>query len=245
MTVFSYSGTELAALAGAHNYYRWVLRRFAPYLGRRIVEVGAGVGTFSRLLLDESRPSRLVLVEPADNLAPLLRSRFDGDPRVAVVHGYLEDVPPDVSADAIVGVNVLEHVADERAFLDAAARALTPDGFLLVLVPAGPWLFGALDEEFGHFRRYTRGTLEQALGISGFRLRAVRYHNFPGIVAWFLMGRVLRQRTLPPRAVARYDRFVVPWLSRLEDVWRPPFGQSLVAVASKVATKAERRPHRP
>src|SRR5262249_45597852 len=77
MTVFSYSGTELKALAGAHNYYRWIFRRFAPYLGPRIVEVGAGVGTFSRLLLDESGPSRLVLVEPADNLAPLLRSRFD------------------------------------------------------------------------------------------------------------------------------------------------------------------------
>src|SRR5262245_10114549 len=156
MTVFSYSGTELTALAGAHNYYRWILRRFAPYLGRFLVEVGAGVGTFSRLLLDESRPRRLMLVEPADNLAPLLRSRFDGDSRVEVVHGYLEDVPPDVVADAIVAVNVLEHVADERAFLDAAARALAPEGSLLLLVPAGPWLFGALDEEFGHFRRYTR-----------------------------------------------------------------------------------------
>jgi SAM-dependent methyltransferase len=245
MTVFSYSGTELTALAGAHNYYRWILRRFAPYLGRRIVEVGAGVGTFSRLLLDESGPDRLVLVEPADNLAPLLRRRFDGDRRVEVVHGYLEEVPPDVGADAIVAVNVLEHVADERAFLHAAARALAPDGFLLVLVPAGPWLFGALDEEFGHVRRYTRATLEQALDATGFRPRAIRYQNFPGIMAWFLLGRVLRRRTLPPGAVARYDRFVVPWLARLEEVWRPPFGQSLVAVASKVAPSGERRPYRP
>jgi SAM-dependent methyltransferase len=235
VTAFSYSGTELGALAGARNYYRWILDAFAPHLGGCVVEVGAGVGTFSRLILDEASPSRLVLVEPATNLAPLLRSRFAGDPRVDVVHGYLEDVPPSTRASTIVLVNVLEHVEHDQSLLESAARLLAAHGTLLVFVPAGPWLLGTLDAEFGHHRRYTRGTLTRALRATGFRIHRLRYFNLPGVLGWFVAGRLLRRRTLHPQDVARYDRWIVPWLARLEAMYRPPFGQSLVAVAGRMA----------
>jgi SAM-dependent methyltransferase len=238
-TGFSYSGTELGALAGAHNYYRWILGTFAPHLQGCVVEVGAGVGTFSRLILDEATPSRLVLVEPAANLAPLLRRRFANDDRVDVVHGYLEDVSPATRADAVVLVNVLEHVEHDRSLLDTAARLLVPHGALLVFVPAGPWLLGTLDTEFGHLRRYTRATLRRLLKATGFRVHHLRYFNLPGVVGWLLAGRLLRRRTLDPRDVARYDRWVVPWVARLEAMWRPPFGQSLVAVAARGARQAD------
>jgi SAM-dependent methyltransferase len=230
---FSYSGTELTALANARNYYQWIFHGFAPSLGRRTIEVGAGVGTFSQLLLRHPALESLVLVEPAANLFPILQARYAKEPRATLVHGYLEDVPESVAADCIVAINVLEHIADDTGFLSTVRARLVPGGNLLLLVPAGPRIFGTLDAAFGHYRRYTRNSLSSALQKADFRVDSLRYFNFPGILTWYLAGRVLRKRTLLPRDVALYDRWVVPWLSLLESVWRPPLGQSLMAVVAR------------
>ena len=229
----SYSGDELVALSGATNYYTWILRHFAPHLGRRIIEVGAGVGTFSEFLLRVAAIETLILVEPADDLFPLLECRYSANTRVAVVHGSLEDVPPTSAADGIVLVNVLEHVEHPSVFLQAARTRLARNGRIFVFVPAGPRIFGTLDEAFGHHRRYTKDSLIAALTPAGFTVDVLRYVNAAGIVGWFVAGKVLRQRTLATRQVQFYDRLIIPWLSKIESLWSPPFGQSLVAVARK------------
>jgi SAM-dependent methyltransferase len=232
---FTYSGEELDALAGAVNYYRWIVRRFAPYLGRRIVEVGAGIGTFASHLRQAAPDAELTLVEPAANNYPHLRARFADDPRVRTVRGYLEDAGPAGSADAVVAVNVMEHVRDDAAFLRAVHGLLAPGGHALLFVPALPALYGSLDEAFEHFRRYTRAELDGRLRGAGLDPLRVAYTNLPGVAAWWLSGRVLRRRTVSARDARIYDRWVIPWVSALERVWTPPLGQSLIAVARKDA----------
>ncbi len=235
---FVYSGTELEALAGARNYYRWIYKRFAPYLGGRTVEIGAGVGTFAELLLAHPNLEQLVLVEPAANLFPLLRDRFSQEPRVTLIQGHVDAVPATVAADCFILVNVLEHVEDVPTFLRTLDVRLAPQGRLLIFVPAGPRLFGTLDREFGHHRRYTASTLRGSLEGAGFTLESLHYFNLPGVVTWFIAGRVLRKTTLSRRDVQLYDRWVVPWLAALESLSAPPFGQSLVAIAQKRTARA-------
>jgi SAM-dependent methyltransferase len=237
MTVssFSYSGTELDALAEAKNYYRWILNCFAPYLGRRVLEVGAGIGTFSRFLLDFGRVGELIALEPADNLFPLLEQRFREDRRVNPLKGYLEDFAASLVANSVVLVNVLEHIADDAKFLRLAYEVLPPGGAVLVFTPALPPIYGSLDRSFEHHRRYTRVALAQKLVQAGLHLECLRYFNLPGVVTWFLAGRVLRRDTIKPGDVRFYDRWVVPCASRLERLWEPPLGQSLLAVARKQA----------
>jgi SAM-dependent methyltransferase len=231
--VYSYSGTELDALGQAPNYYRWILSHFQPHLGRRVLEVGAGIGTLSERLLAQPGVDHVIAVEPARNLFPRLAERLSSHPRATLVHGGVDDVPVSTAADCAVLVNVLEHVEDVPPFLAALRARLTPDGRLLLLVPAGPALYGSLDRAFGHFRRYTKPALARALGDAGFRPRVLRYLNLVGVLGWFVAGRVMRRRTLRARDVALYDRLVVPWLSRLEARWPPPCGQSLVAIADR------------
>jgi SAM-dependent methyltransferase len=232
---FTYSGEELDALEGARNYHRWIVRRFAPYLGRRIVEVGAGIGTFAEHLRAAAPDAALTLVEPAENNYPHLRARFADQPGVRTVRGYLEDAGDAESADALVAVNVMEHVRDDAGFLRAAHRLLAPGGHALLFVPAVPAIFGTLDEAFEHFRRYTRPELDSRLRAAGFTPLRVAYTNLPGVAAWWLSGRVLRRRTVTVRDARLYDRWFVPWVSALERVWTPPLGQSLIAVARKDA----------
>jgi SAM-dependent methyltransferase len=232
---FTYSGSELDSLAEAVNYYRFISGQFAPHLGERVVEVGAGIGTFAEYLLRGPTRARqlkqLTLIEPAENNLPLLRNRFDGDARVTAAGGYLEAHAATLRADALVAVNVLEHVADDVAFLRAARQVLAPTGRLLLYVPALPAIFGSLDRAFEHYRRYTKQVLNVRLRVAGFRPQSIRYVNLPGVLSWFVAGRVLRRTTIAPRDVRLYDRYVVPWVSWLDQRIEPPFGQSLIAVA--------------
>jgi SAM-dependent methyltransferase len=231
MTGFSYSGTELDALADARNYYEHIRRQFAPHLGGKVVEVGAGIGTFSHYLLRSPGVRELAAIEPAVNNFPVLRDRFAGDGRVTAYHGVLSDFARDLSADSVVAVNVLEHIEDDVSFLREARRVLGGSGTLLLFVPALQSIYGTLDEAFDHYRRYDRSLLQARLTEAGYGAVRMRYVNMPGIAAWFLAGRVMRRRTLDPRSVRFYDRFVVPVVSAVEAVIEPPAGQSLLAIA--------------
>src|SRR5712691_3477365 len=104
---FTYGGAELGALAEAKNYYGWIVERFARHLGERIVEVGAGIGTFTEYLMRYAPGSTVTAIEPAaDNFARLAR-RLAHEPRLHPVHGYLDSSFPESTADSVVAVNVM------------------------------------------------------------------------------------------------------------------------------------------
>ncbi|MHB1073547.1 MAG: class I SAM-dependent methyltransferase [Gemmatimonadaceae bacterium] len=232
-TDFEYSGTELDSLADARNYYRAILDRFVPWLGGDVVEVGAGIGTFAERLIEHAPPRSLTLIEPGAGNAKRLAARFAGDACVRSLAGYLEDHVAGLQADAVVMVNVPEHVQDDRALFANARQVLRPGGHLLLFVPALPWLFGSLDEAFGHYRRYTRPRLRAALEDAGLEPVRMHYMNVVGVIPWFIAGRIARRRTLHPADVRIYDRFVTPIVSRIERIVTPPFGQSILAVARR------------
>jgi SAM-dependent methyltransferase len=230
---FSYSGYELDALQEARNYYSSITNAFRAYLGQRIVEVGAGTGTFANHLLNAAPGSWLTLIEPADNNFPILQRRFATNERVRLVKGYLSDAIGTNQADAIVAVNVLEHVDDHEGFVSQASEMLRDGGYLLIFVPALPVLFGSLDEQFEHYRRYTKSSLRNVLNRQGLGEVELRYTNLPGIASWFIAGRVLKKRTIGRREVQLYDRYIMPWVQRAEKIAPPPLGQSLIAVYRK------------
>ena len=230
---FQYSGSELDSLAEAKNYYAWVMRQFEPYLGPTVIEVGAGIGTFSDYFLESPKVEKLITIEPATNTLPHLQERFAGTKRVTVLPGYLSDHYRSLSADAVAAVNVLEHVEDDAAFLREAHDAVKPGGHLLLFVPALPAIYGSLDKTFEHFRRYTKPSLRKVIEGAGWKPRRIAYMNFPGIAAWFMAGRVLKKTSIAPSDAKAYDRLVVPWISRLEQLVPPPIGSNIVAIATR------------
>lgn len=217
----------------ARSYHRWILRYFRPFLGDRIIELGAGTGSFADCLLEVHKPSQLTLYEPAVNLFPSLQQRFEGRPGVTPIHDHLDERTASLSADTAVMVNVLEHIEDDSRCLRDIHRVLTPDGHLLLFVPALPAIYGSLDRAFEHFRRYTKPGLRQKLAETRFQVEEIRYFNLIGIAAWFWSGRILKRKMVPARDVRFYDRWIVPAAARLEDAWEPPLGQSLLVIAGK------------
>lgn len=225
-----YSSTELPSFDQASNYYAAILTHFAPYLSGHVVEVGAGIGTFSQCLLNSPQDTTLTLVEPAKNLVSVLHEKFFNNANVRLVNGNLQSVAGSLSCDAMVAI-MLEHVEHDEDLLRAIHQVLKPGGTVFLFVPALPCLYGTLDEAFRHIRRYRKGELGSLLTKVGFQIRCLRYFNLPGIVSWFIFGKVFKRTALGPWSVWFYDRLFMSWIPRLEQRWEPVIGQSLLAAA--------------
>ncbi len=221
---------EFAALGEARNYREALQSEFAPHLRGAVVEVGAGVGQFSQLLERLPAITSLLCVEPDRRFSPQLRA---GLRRAAILEGTVADLPEAAAYDAVVSVNVLEHIEPDDRELGRYHRLLAArGGSLCLFVPARPELFAPLDRDFGHHRRYTRAGLGAKLQQAGFHILKLRYYNLAGYFAWGLSFRLLRKRRFNPRAVRAFDRWIFPWVHALEPrVCAPPLGQSLLAVA--------------
>ncbi|MEO8047141.1 MAG: class I SAM-dependent methyltransferase [Nitrospirota bacterium] len=228
-----YPSTELPSFGNAPNYYAAMLEYFGPHLGGQVVEVGAGIGTFSQCLLSFPQITALTVIEPAKNLFPILRKKLSENSKVRLVNGDLQSVASSLSCDSVVLINVLEHVENDEELLSTIHQVLRPGGTVLLFVPAGPGLYGSLDEEFGHIRRYRKGELGALLTKVGFQVGCLRYFNFPGIFSWFVFGRIFKCKTLNPRSVWLYDRIFMSWIPRCERIWEPVLGQSVLAVCTK------------
>ena len=237
---FTYTGRELEAMSEASNYHRWILGVFAPYLGRHLVEVGAGLGSFSELIVSYHACETLSLVEPSGEMYQHLEARarrMPTTPRVQVYHASFPEAAPLITArhpaDSIIYVNVLEHIEDDKAELEAVYRVLSDHGRVFLFVPALAWLYGAFDERVGHRRRYAKDELEEKVRGAGFQINVSAYFDLVGVAPWWIKYRLLKSATLEPAGVRFYDRYIVPAARRFESVIKPPIGKNVIMVAEK------------
>jgi SAM-dependent methyltransferase len=235
MQALDRAGAEtLEIMQAAPQYNRWQFSRIAPYLGRRICEVGAGIGSMSTLI-SEKAPELLVLTDTEPYYREALENRFAHNSQVVVEQLTLPD--PSVrdrfrhyNLDTVIALNVIEHIHDDLGALECMASMLRTNGRAVVLVPALPGLFGSLDLELGHSRRYTRTSLGRMMIKAGFRVERMFYFNLVGVFGWWLNSRRRKVSRIPLEQLRRFDA-LVPFL-RLEDRLPLPLGQSLIAIGA-------------
>jgi SAM-dependent methyltransferase len=224
------SDFEFSALAEARHYRASLIREFGPCLRGRVLEVGAGIGQMTAALRELPGVRALLCVEPEARFCAQLRTRFPDQP---VLHGTVDRLDAHAGWDAVLSVNVLEHIAHDEAELAAYRRLLAAAGGVLCLfVPARPELYAPIDRDFGHHRRYTRPELRAKLEAAGFAIERLRYFNLVGYFAWWLNFCLLRRRAFDVASVRLFDRAIFPLVNALEvKLAAPPFGQSLLAIA--------------
>lgn len=221
---------EFGALAEAKNYRNALIEEFGDFVRGNVIEIGAGIGQITELIRQREEVNRLVAIEPDRSFAAKHRMIHPGH---VVVEGFINDAPAGIAWDAIVSVNVLEHVEQDSAELEKYSALLSQArGYLCLFVPAGPEIYAPIDRDFGHFRRYQKAQLKQMLVASKFEIVRLDYFNFAGYFAWWFNFCLLKKRTFETAKVRLYDRVIFPGVHRLEvKICRPPFGQSLIAVA--------------
>jgi SAM-dependent methyltransferase len=234
---WEYTGRELESMAFAVNYHRWILQMLRPFLGERLVEVGAGTGSFSELLL-ETNPESLTMLEPSANMYPVLVRRLQAVDKRRVgrpLQSTLGDAANQIRErpNSILYVNVLEHIEDDEAELAAAYSLLAPGGRVLIFVPANPWLMSPMDRQMGHYRRYKRSELLRKCRSAGFDISFSANFDILGIVPWWLKYCLMRSKRMESGLVWLYDRGVLPIAKILEAVISPPIGKNVVVVGEK------------
>ena len=234
-TQHAYAANDLETIEEARRYGEHVFTLFRPFIGRRVLEVGAGIGTMSRKLV---RSADLVVgIEPNANCLARLESAMHGEPKFTMLSCHLEECDLDdlrrKQLDTIYCVNVLEHIEDDVAALRMFKELIVPGGHVLIYVPAVQAAYGPLDAELGHHRRYGKRTLSAAFAAAGLDLIRLKYANPIGLIGWMYNSHVTKARHHSLEQVKLFERFVAPWALPLERLIPPPIGSSLVAVGRK------------
>lgn len=235
---------SLLSLDKIEKYYQWIGEEAYPFLGNRLVEIGAGIGTFTDVLIRDHvshhPTARLDVFEPEHTLFRLLQERMEHTypellraGRVAATNGYFH-APPE-QFDTVVMINVLEHIKDDQDAISTAYHSLAPGGVCIVFVPALSWLYSALDRSVGHYRRYERTHLEQIMRAGGFEVVAAKYMDCMGVLPWYLLNVIGGSTSIDPRLARFYDTWVVPFTRLIERLWHPWIGKNILIVARKNA----------
>lgn len=228
-----YGRAHLNNLTGTPAYVNWVVNVLRPYLGDRVLEVSAGIGTITGRLM--GRRLRYAAAESNPLYVHSLRNRFLRTPNVQVVNLRPEEpadyAPLHGSFDTVLCLNVIEYADNPGAVIKAAARCLTPGGLFVALVPQSPSLFGALDTTLGHKRRFSARQLRELLEPAGLMVDQTHELNKVAAPVWFLTSRLFRIRQLSKLSLKIFDKTV--WLWRLLNSVMPWRGLSLIVVARK------------
>ena len=225
--------TVLHALSTARNFNRGMSDTIAPWVGARVLEIGAGMGNLTRQLC----PRRtLYLATDVDHeYLEHLKKRFQHRPAVKIQKLDAENPedfqPVEHTVETVICLNVLEHLKDDRQVLESIRTALLPGGILILLVPNGPAAFGTLDEALGHYRRYTRPLLKDLLAQTGYELETMLDFNRVSWPGWRFTGQVLKSRKLSQTGMRLFDQLV--WLWRRIDSRLPWEPASIIAIARR------------
>ncbi len=235
---------ELEILVNANRYQKWLVDTVRPYLGKRVLELGSGIGNMSRHLPVQER---LVLSEISPPLIRILESRIPERSGQSVV--LVDPLKPlsrtfeHENFDTVLSFNVFEHIQDDvsmmKDLIELLQNSKSPGVKRIVtVVPAHQWAFGEVDKAFDHYRRYSTasfGHLLRKAGVAELNRKNFRhrYLNLPGLLGWWFNGKFLGRKEIGTGNVRLFE-ILCPLIRPADDFLhkrlRFPFGNSLLAV---------------
>jgi 2-polyprenyl-3-methyl-5-hydroxy-6-metoxy-1,4-benzoquinol methylase len=230
-----YAADDLETMQEARRYASHVFGLVRPFIGARVLEVGAGIGTMTTRLVEVAE--LVVGIEPNPNCTSRLQEAMGQHPRFRLRTCHYEECEPAELAslhfDSVLLVNVLEHIEHDVDALKSFKNILVPGGRVVVFVPALQMAYGPLDAELGHHRRYTKQTLRSAFERAGLDVIQLRYTNPIGLAGWMYNAHISKSRKHSLAQVKLFETLVAPWALPLERLIPPPIGLSLIAVGRR------------
>jgi len=222
---------NLRIMSNARMYHAWIYDNIKRYLGNDVLEIGAGVGNMTEFLLDGRE---VLATDISDTNLSALKERFKDNNRLKVSNADISRGIASLNSrsfNTIVCINVLEHIEDDIGCLENLRSLLSPEGKLVLVLPAFKFAYGTIDKADEHYRRYDKGILAQLSRI-GFRTVKARYMNLPGLFGWIWHGIILKLDIHHASDLDLFDK-LVPVFSAVEKLF--PFlpGLSLIVVCEK------------
>lgn len=216
----------LTIMKSAPFYNKWLLSLIKPYLHGDILEVGGGIGNFTPYLKKYGEVISIDIEKLYIKKLKKITTAGFGD--IEANKYFFKSK----KFDSIVCLNVLEHIENDEKALHNMYSLLKPGGKLILLVPAHQRAYTKMDSNLGHFRRYTKQNLKTKFENSKFKVIKVRYYNLPGVIGWFVNGKLLRKKIIPKNQLGIFDKVFIPWLL-IEKKVNVPLGLSVLIVGQK------------
>lgn len=234
---YSDSGkVTLDALECAPQFNQWMYESVKPWIGNRVAELGVGRGNLSRHIRQHEE---VLLTDYRIDYLRELKARWSHQPRLSI--GKLDmtaredyEILRDFRPESVVFLNVLEHIEDDLSVLRNLHEVIPVDSRVVVLVPFNQALYSEFDKQLGHFRRYSKGELEQKFEQAGFVVEKQFYFNKVGVIAWYVANTLGGQKALTPTQLKIYNFFTPVF--RLLDKVLPTPGLSTVVIGVKKST---------
>lgn len=227
---FSYTGKEELEQAKFLPRYnlsiaKQLMRVMKP--DQILMDFGAGTGTISELIRIHAKPQKLICLEiDEENRKALEEKKFD-------VIGDIEQCA-DESVDVVFSSDVLEHIEDDVAALKNIYRKLKPGGYASFWVPACTFLWTAMDDRVGHYRRYSRKQMIAVFEAAGFTVERCAYQDCAGVpvkILFKLVGN--KEARATEKNLQFYDSVIVPLSSLFDLLFSRIIGKNLIMHAHK------------
>lgn len=217
-------------------YLRWQVEQVERYIGRRILEIGCGVGGIVAQL---GNKDLIVGIDVEPKCVDHVRERFGDRAECRFIQADFAQMPESQlqelhgdAFDTILCINTLEHVRDDIGALQRMEGVVMSGGHVALVLPAHLALYGAYDYLDGHFRRYTKAYLRVVLKQTGFRIVRMHYFNLIGGLGWFIHYKMLKRRSHDQSHFRAMNHLMS--FARMFERWvKPPAGLSLIAVLKR------------
>jgi SAM-dependent methyltransferase len=233
---FEYVGNELELFAHAKNWKSYFRSQLSPFIQGNVLEVGAGLGG-TTIVFQEDAFTTWTCLEPDQALLEQLKELLKATPasdRYRYEHGVLDQLDTNHRYDAILYIDVLEHIEADREEIQKAARLLKPGGRLIILSPAYQFLFSPFDARIGHFRRYTLKALKH-ITPDHCKIEKGFYLDSIGLFA-SLANRLFLKASLPTvRQIAFWDSVLVRCSRWMDWLVLHRVGRSVIIIWQKLA----------
>jgi len=229
-----YIGNELELFKHAHNWKQYYASVFKHLLKGDVLEVGAGIGETTHSLCDGTQKS-WVCVEPDAELTKEIKLKKEEGylPEfIEIITGTLDDVAEERKFDAIIYIDVIEHIEQDAQELEKASKYLKPGGHLIVLVPAHNFLFSEFDKSIGHFRRYNKQMLAAAAPKS-LKKVDLRYLDSVGLSASLANKWFLKQEYPELKQIKFWDNYIIPVSKIVDRLTFFSMGKTVVGIWQK------------
>ncbi|HPG10492.1 MAG TPA: class I SAM-dependent methyltransferase [Chitinophagaceae bacterium] len=228
----------LESFSKTKRFNKWQYGTISTFFYGNILEIGSGIGNISSLLLANN--STVTLSDLRKSYCDILHEKFktaksfNNIIQIDLSEPDFENKYSQIlgSFDTIVALNVIEHIKNDGEAIENCKRLLRTGGQIIIQVPAFQLLYNSLDKGLGHYKRYTRKTLNALVSKYELKVQESRYFNFIGIPGWWLSGSLLKKKIIPRKQAILFDR-LVPIFRIADTIVINRMGLSVITVAKK------------
>lgn len=226
--MINYPGKELENFESANVWRKYIYFCVKKYLKKNILEVGAGIGSFTLTYLQQNK--KITLTETDTNNFNIIKERFK-DRNISIYSSLTKDL--NEVYETIMYMNVLEHIEEDKKEIEFAISKLQKNGYLIILVPAHNKLYSKFDKAIGHYRRYEIDFFHN-LKLTNVHIEKLCYLDCAGYFLYYINKIFFKEETYPSKyKIFIWDKIFTPFTILLDKLTGYKFGKNILCVIKK------------